>query len=67
MVIKALRETKSFAIKLKDVITSWELHLPYRLNLLMIWCNSSEKEKKYISIQSKIGNSTVDYSVRNSS
>jgi hypothetical protein len=38
MVIKVLRETKSFAIKLiRNVIISWEIHLPYRLSLLMIW------------------------------
>jgi hypothetical protein len=38
MVVKVLRETKSFAIKLiRNVIISWEIHLPYRLSLLMIW------------------------------
>ena len=65
MVIKVLRETKSFAIKLKDVITFWEFHLPYRSNLLMIWCNPSEKEEKDISRQLKMGNSILAYSVRN--
>jgi hypothetical protein len=38
MVVKVLRETKSFAIKLiRNVIISWEIHLPFRLSLLMIW------------------------------
>lgn len=38
MVIKVLREAKSFVNKqFKRVVTSWELHLPYRFNLLMIW------------------------------
>lgn len=44
MVIKALGKAKSFAKQqTRNVIISWELHLPYRYNLLMIWCNSSEK------------------------
>lgn len=37
MVIEVLREAKSFVNKqFKRVVTSWELHLPYRFNLLMI-------------------------------
>lgn len=38
MVIKVFREVKSFAVNLvRNVIISWENHLPYRRSLLMIW------------------------------
>jgi hypothetical protein len=38
MVIKVLRETKSFANKLvSDAIIAWEFHLPYRSSLLKSW------------------------------
>lgn len=44
MVIKVLREVKSFVEQtVRNVIISWELHLPYRFNLLMIQWNSGEK------------------------
>lgn len=37
MIIKAFGEVKSFAKQAcQRVITAWELHLPYRFNLLMI-------------------------------
>jgi len=38
MVIKVLRKVKSFVKhQTRNVIISWESHLPYRFNLLMIW------------------------------
>ncbi|RRC96936.1 hypothetical protein EHS89_19555 [Amphritea balenae] len=38
MVIKVFREVKSYVKHLvESVIISWEVHLPYRLSLLMIW------------------------------
>jgi len=44
MVIKVIREAKLFAKKLTgSAITFQDTCLPYRLSLLMIWCNSSEK------------------------
>jgi len=38
MVIKALGKAMSFVKnQTRNVIISWENHLPYRFNLLMIW------------------------------
>ena len=38
MVIKVFREVKSLVKHLvESVIISWEVHLPYRPSLLMIW------------------------------
>ena len=49
MVVKVLREAKSFVKQqCRNAIISQGFHLPFRFNLLMIWCNSSEKgENKY--------------------
>lgn len=49
MVIKVLREAKSYVKQQsRNVIVSQGFHLPFRFNLLMIWCDSSEKgENKY--------------------
>lgn len=44
MIIKFVAKTKTFVDKLlKNVIHSLEVVQPYKFNLLMIWCNSSEK------------------------
>lgn len=44
MIIKVLREAKSYVYKLGYVIQYQGFHHPYRFNLLKIWCNSSEKD-----------------------